>query len=210
MDKMRNYMQHLVAGWDVQTVRDIVAETLHDLIDPLIYDEAASLIEEHHQAGRDVVIVSSSGEEVVVPIGQLLGADRVVATKMVVEDGRYTGDIAFYAYGENKAAAIRGLAGEAGYDLAESSAYSDSITDLPMLEAVGHPSVVNPDRALRKEALARGWDVLEFRNPVSLRARMPSLPTPTAPVVAGMAVGAGVAAAGWYWYARHRAGRAIG
>ncbi|MDX6285941.1 MAG: hypothetical protein QOG53_1426 [Frankiales bacterium] len=209
MDKMRNYMQHLVAGWDVQTVRDIVAETLHDLIDPLIYEEAASLIDEHHRAGRDVVIVSSSGEEVVVPIGELLGADSVVATKMVVEDGRYTGDIAFYAYAENKAKAIRGLAEEMGYDLAASYAYSDSITDVPMLETVGHPSVVNPDRALRKEAHARGWEVLEFQKPVSLRTRT-SLPTPTGPVVAGMAVGASVAAAGWYLYARHRAGRATG
>jgi HAD superfamily hydrolase (TIGR01490 family) len=210
MDKMRNYMQHLVAGWDVQQVRDIVAETLHELIDPLIYDEAASLIEEHHQAGRDVVIVSSSGEEVVVPIGEMLGADRVIATKMVVEDGRYTGAIAFYAYADNKASAIRGLADEVGYDLAASYAYSDSVTDVPMLETVGHPSVVNPDRGLRKEAAARGWDVLEFRKPVSLRTRMPSLPTPTGPVVAGMAVGAGVAAAGWFWYARHRSGRATG
>jgi HAD superfamily hydrolase (TIGR01490 family) len=122
MDKMRNYMQHLVAGWNVQQVRDIVAETLHELIDPLIYDEAASLIEDHHRAGRDVVIVSSSGEEVVVPIGEMLGADRVIATKMVVEDGCYTGDIAFYAYAENKASAIRGLAKEAGYDLASSFA----------------------------------------------------------------------------------------
>ena len=69
---------------------------------------------------------------------------------MVVEDGRYTGEIDFYAYGEYKAEAMRALAAEHGYDLAESYAYSDSATDLPMLEAVGHPFAVNPDKALRK------------------------------------------------------------
>ena len=79
------YLSALCTGWDVQQVQEIVAETLHDLIDPIIYDEAASLIEEHHTAGRDVVIVSTSGAEVVEPIGEMLGADRVVATRMVVE-----------------------------------------------------------------------------------------------------------------------------
>src|SRR5688572_858231 len=106
MERMREYLSALCRGWDVQQVREIVAETLHDLIDPLIYDEAASLIEEHHAAGRDVVIVSSSGAEVVEPIGEMLGADRVVATRMVVEEGRYSGEIEFYAYAENKAKAV--------------------------------------------------------------------------------------------------------
>ena len=72
---------------------------------------------------------------------------------MVTADGRYTGEIDFYAYGENKAAAMRRVAEEGGYDLADCYAYSDSITDLPMLSAVGHPTAVNPDRALRKAAL---------------------------------------------------------
>ena len=151
---------------------EIVAETLHELIDPIIYDEAATLIEEHHLAGRDVVIVSSSGAEVVEPIGEMLGADHVIATRMVVEDGRYTGEIEYYAYGENKATAIRELAEREGYDLARCYAYSDSVTDLPMLEAVGHPYAVNPDRALRKEARRRDWPVLVFTRPVRLRDRL--------------------------------------
>lgn len=86
MERMREYLSALCRGWNVQLVKELVAETLHDLIDPIIYDEAASLIEEHHTAGRDVVIVSTSGAEVVEPIGELLGADRVVATRMVVGD----------------------------------------------------------------------------------------------------------------------------
>ena len=71
-----------------------------------MYDEAVSLIEEHHLAGRDVVIVSASGAEVVEPIGEMLGADAVIATRMEIADGKYTGEIDFYAYGENKASAI--------------------------------------------------------------------------------------------------------
>ena len=198
MDRMRDYLATLCAGWDVRQVREIVAETLHDLIDPLIYDEAASLIEQHQAAGRDVVIVSSSGEEIVGPIGDLLGADHVVATRMVTADDRYTGEIEFYAYGANKAVAIRDLAAERGYDLAECYAYSDSATDLPMLEAVGHPHAVNPDRALRRVAAERGWPVLAFKRPVSMRDRLPSLRTPpkkavTGAVVLGAAAGLGVA-----------------
>jgi HAD superfamily hydrolase (TIGR01490 family) len=172
MEKMRQFLSALCAGWDVQTVRDIVAETLHHVVDPLVYDEAVSLIEEHHLAGRDVIIVSASGTEVVEPIGELLGADGVVATQMEIVDGRYTGEIDYYAYGANKAEALRRLAAEHHYDLDRSYAYSDSVTDLDMLGAVGHPYAVNPDRDLRREAVARGWPVLVFTRPVALRSRV--------------------------------------
>ena len=202
MERMREYLSSMCTGWSVAQVREIVGETLHDLIDPLVYDEAVTLIEEHHTSGRDVVIVSSSGSEVVEPIGSMVGADRVIATQMVVKDGRYTGEIDFYAYAENKAKAISELADTEGYDLSRCYAYSDSITDLPMLEVVGHPYVVNPDRALRKEAASRGWPVLMFSKPVSLRKRVPALPSK--PVLAATALGAGAAAAGVVWYAAKR------
>ena len=210
MERMRAYLSAMVTGWDVQQVKDIVAETLHRLIDPIIYDEAATLIEEHHLAGRDVVIVSSSGSEVVEPIGQMLGADRVLATRMVVENGHYTGDIEFYAYAENKAAAIRKLAEREGYDLASCYAYSDSATDLPMLEAVGHPTAVNPDRALRREAVGREWPVLVFTRPVRLRDRFANVTLPQASTLAAVAAGAGAATAGVVWLAvRRRAGQPL-
>jgi HAD superfamily hydrolase (TIGR01490 family) len=203
MDRMRDYLKTLCAGWPVQQVREIVAETLHDLIDPLVYAEAVALFDEHRAAGRDVVLVSSSGEEVVGPIGEMLGVDRVVATKMVVEDGRYTGEIAFYAYGDNKAVALRELADEHGYDLAECYSYSDSVTDLPMLEAVGHPHAVNPDRPLRRIATERGWPVLAFRKPVHASERRGRLPAPPGPPAAYAAV-VGAAALGLTWWAVRR------
>ncbi|WP_063730224.1 HAD family hydrolase [Streptomyces sp. RTd22] len=205
MERLREYLSALCRGWNVALVKEIVAETLHDLIDPIIYDEAASLIEEHHTAGRDVVIVSTSGAEVVEPIGELLGADRVVATRMVVEDGVFTGEVEYYAYGPTKAEAIAELAESEGYDLSRCYAYSDSATDLPMLESVGHPHAVNPDRALRREAVARGWPVLSFNRPVRLKQRLPSLSMPPRPVLAAVAaVGAAAATAGLVWYASRR------
>lgn len=203
MERMRRYLSEMVAGWDVQQVRDIVAETLEALIEPSVYTEATDLIAEHHAAGRDVVIVSASGAEVVEPIGALLGADRSIATRMVVRDGRYTGEIASYVFGEGKATAIRALADEAGYDLTACYAYSDSSTDLPMLELVGHANAVNPDRTLRREALARGWPVLDFHRPRRLRTRVADrvaqVPTPGRGAAFAVALLAAVTSAALVW-----------
>lgn len=196
MERMREYLSALCAGWDVQTVRDIVTETLHTIIDPLVYDEAVGLIEEHQVAGREVIIVSTSGSEVVEPIGEMLGVDHVVATQMTIEDGRYTGEIGFYAFGPHKATAMRELAQQHSYDLTESYAYSDSETDVPMLSAVGYPHAVNPDRALRRIASERGWPVLRFDTPVDLRARVGWRTRPAWVALAGVTVAAATVTAG--------------
>ncbi len=203
-ERLRASLSRTVTGWEVSQVSQIVAETLHEAIDPTVYAEAVALIEEHHAAGQDVVIVSASGSEIVEPIAAVLGADHVVATRMQVQDGRYTGDIDFYAYGENKAEAIRELAVTHGYDLEASYAYSDSITDAPMLGVVGHGFAVNPDRALRRLAAENGWGVLTFRRPVPLfdfdrEAR----------VVSGLVVAAAAAGGLAWWLWRRRRLRAV-
>jgi HAD superfamily hydrolase (TIGR01490 family) len=174
MDRMRNYVTKMCAGWDVEQVKSIVGETLHDIVDPLVFAEAANLIADHKLCGRDVVVVSASGEEIVGPIAKAVGATHAMATRMVVDDGKYTGEVAYYCDGEGKVQAIRELAAREGYTLEHCYAYSDSVTDLPMLQAVGHPTVVNPDRGLRKEAVTRGWPVLTFSRPVPLRDRLPA------------------------------------
>ncbi len=223
MERMRLYLSKMATGWDAQQVRDIVADTLAELIAPLVYEEATALIAEHHAAGRDVVIVSASGAEVVEPIGAMLGADHVVATRMVIADGKYSGEIEYYAYGENKALAVQRLAEERGYRLEACYAYSDSVTDLPMLQAVGHPYAVNPDKALRREAGTRGWPILDFNRPVSLHSRFPSASAAraaalgagpraraaaaeigTGPAVAVALGAAGAATAGIVWFANRR------
>lgn len=236
-ERMRAHLAMLCTGWDAAAVAEIVEETVHDLIDPIIYAEAAELIAEHRAAGRRVVIVSASGTEVVEPIGALLDVDEVIASKMAVVDGRYTGVVDDYVYGPRKAQAIRQVAAAYGLDLAESFAYSDSSTDIPMLAAVGHPVAVNPDRLLRRTAAERGWPILNFARPVPLRRRIrlglvvphrgpgpradaAGGPPPAASLPAGLrrrplvgaalgtALGVG-AAAGMAWYS-HRRGRTGG
>jgi HAD superfamily hydrolase (TIGR01490 family) len=172
MSKIRESMLEVSAGWDRDEVRAIVEETLTDVIEPLIYAEAQALISLHRAAGDRIWLVSSAPSEIVEPLAAMLGVDGAIASKAEIDElGRYTGKIEFYAQGEGKATAIRALAESHHLDLDESSAYSDSVTDLPMLEAVGHPFAVNPDRALAKEAKERGWEILQFSNPVRLRDR---------------------------------------
>ncbi|ORB00565.1 inhibition of morphological differentiation protein [Mycolicibacter minnesotensis] len=195
MERMRAHLTNMCTGWNVEQVKAIVNETIHDVVTPLIFAEAAELIADHKLCGRDVVVVSASGEEIVAPIARALGATHAMATRMVVADGKYTGEIAFYCYGEGKVQAIRELAAREGYPLEHCYAYSDSITDLPMLQVVGHPSAVNPDRALRKEAIAHGWPILTFSRPVSLRDRIPApsgaaLATTAAVGISALAAGA--------------------
>jgi HAD superfamily hydrolase (TIGR01490 family) len=201
VERMRAHLTSLCTGWDVQQVRAIVEETLHDIVDPLVYAEAAELVVAHKEEGRDVVVVSASGAEIVTPISEMIGATHSIGTRMVEAGGKYTGEIDFYCYGENKATAMKELAATNGYDLDTSYAYSDSLTDLPMLEAVGHPTVVNPDRGLRALATERGWPVLEFTKPVSLRSRFQ--PSSTAVAVTAISLGA-IATAGATWYGLHR------
>lgn len=203
MENLRRRITALCTGWEVAQVQAIVAETLHEIVVPLVYAEATELIAAHRAAGEEVVVLSASGQEVVEPIAVLIGADRCLATRMGVANGRYTGVVDYYCYGEEKARAARDIAAARGYRLADCRAYSDSITDLPLLEAVGHPTAVNPDRALRRVALERGWPILTFTAPVPLRSRL----RPPAPVVAALG-GAGVlAVVGAGWWGAHRGHR---
>lgn len=201
-ERLRAEISSLCAGWDVEQVKAVVNETLHDVVAPLVYAEAADLIEQHKQSGHDVIVLSATGEEVVTPIAQMLGTTRSMGSRMRIVEGRYSGELDFYCYGEHKAVAARQFALEHGYDLRSCHAYSDSSTDLPLLEVVGNPHVVNPDRTLRKLATERGWPVHSFSNPVSLRAR---LPTPSATAVAvGLGMGAVAAGATLYGLSRRK------
>lgn len=201
MERMREYLSELVKGWDPEQVRTIVNETLDTVIEPMVYEEAVALMREHQEQGRDVIIISSSGTEVVEPIGARLGADLTLGTQVAIENGLFTGEILFYAYGQGKADAMEVLAQERNYDLAASFAYSDSFTDLPMLGAVGFPTACNPDGPLRAHAIAHGWPILDFRRPTSLRRIVPRRRTMTT-AAAVTAVALGVA-----WYARRRISR---
>lgn len=206
MERMREVALEVTRGWDAAQVRRLARETLEEAVPPLVHAEALEVIATHRERGHDVWIVSSSGEEVVEPIAEHLGITDVVASRGNVDaDGRYDGTVEFYAYADAKAEAIRDIAALRGYDLTASWAYSDSITDLPMLEAVGNAVAVNPDRELAREARARSWEVRTFRSPVRLRDRLPAAPSPAVTVALGGVVVIGAALA----WRRHRRPRTV-
>lgn len=197
LEKMRDEISAMVTGWDAVTVRQIVREALHDVIEPLVYSEALDLIEEHREAGHDVIIVSASGSEMVEPIAEMLGATHAIATRLEEVDGRYSGKVLHYSYGPHKVTAMRELAAAQGYDLEHSFGYSDSETDIPMLEAVGHPFAVNPDKGLRRRAVEEGWPILTFERPTALRSRLvPESTTGKAMALGGIAASASLLALG--------------
>ncbi|MBI3648346.1 MAG: HAD-IB family hydrolase [Actinobacteria bacterium] len=200
MERLKEGMLSLTKGWDRAQVEQLVRDVILDVIDPYVYQEALDLMELHRSEGRRIYVVSSSPEEVVRPLAAHFGATGVIATRAEVgEDGRYTGELAFYCYGDQKAEAVRDVAARVGIDLARSHAYSDSITDLPMLEVVGNPVAVNPDRELRRIAEEREWPIRDFRRPVRLRSRIAATAAqPRAQVVAGLvAAGALALILGW-------------
>ena len=209
LTRIRESLLKLTKGWEREKVVAVVEETIEEAVDPIVYAEASDLIERHREEGRLVVIVSASPEEIVRPLGRYLGADETIASRAEVDEaGRYTGAMAFYAYGPYKATAMAELAETYGLDLAGSYAYSDSYTDLPMLEAVGHPVAVNPDRVLAKLARERNWEVRNFVRPVRLRdqvrERMRESRRPSPVQVAAVACLATLASALGWWFGSSR------
>lgn len=206
MDKYRHTALRITQGWDQRQITQLVAEGLMEVIAPIVYDEALALIRHHQQAGHRVFIVSASPHEIVGPLAEHLGVDEAIASRARIdEDGRYTGELDFYSYGPFKAEAMVTVASRHGIDLSKSYAYSDSATDLPMLEAVGHPTAVNPDRELERVAMARQWPVLRFDHPVPLRSRVPLPERRTGAMAAGAAVV--MAAGASLWWRQRRSGQ---
>lgn len=201
LERVKDELANLIRGWERQEVVDLVEETVDEVVTPMVYAEALAVVDNHRKAGHRVVVISASPEEIVRPLCRHLGIEEIIATRSEVDDeGRYTGNIEFYAYGENKARAMQELAEREGIDLDASYAYSDSATDLPMLEAVGHPVVVNPDAVLGQVASERGWEIRRFEAAVTMRDRL------AAKAVPGAAVATGVAAILAYWALKGRKG----
>jgi HAD superfamily hydrolase (TIGR01490 family) len=144
---------------DMMALNEDVIPRLLNSIRP----ESHNLIEMHHEAGRETWIVSASPQEVVGALAAALGMTGGIGTQGEVVDGLYTGRLdGPFVYGEGKVEAIERLAGDRDYDLRLCYAYTDSVSDLPMLEAVGHPVAVNPDSALESVAYQRGWPIVIF------------------------------------------------
>ena len=152
----------ILNGFSVAEMQHLVGDSMETVLRPLVYEEPLRLVERHRARGERVYIVSATLQEIVQHIADDLGFDGAIGSTCEIVDGVYTGRTLRAAHGAGKADALRALAADEGFDLAESTAYSDSYSDVPFLEAVGHPVAANPDRKLRRIAAERGWPVVDF------------------------------------------------
>jgi len=186
----------LLKGLEVEEMRSLVEDAMEPALRPLVSREPLELVARHKDRGERVYVVSATVQEIVEPLALELGFDGALGSLCEIVDGRYTGRSLRACHAEGKAEAVRQLAADEGIDLAVSTAYSDSHTDLPFLEVVGNPVVVNPDRELRRVAQARGWPILTFSEPLYPVARRRLRP---ALIGVPLALGAAV------WAVRRRA-----
>ena len=154
----------LLRGVPVAAVDDLLAEAMEDVLRPLVYQESLELARTHHGRQEPVYVVSASLQQIVEKVSDDLGLDGAVGSTCEIESGVYTGRSLRPCYGSLKADAVREIAARDDIDLAQSTAYSDSHTDLAFLEAVGYPTAVNPDAKLKKIATERGWPILTFEH----------------------------------------------
>jgi HAD superfamily hydrolase (TIGR01490 family) len=184
-EKVKARVGALLAERPVRDFQRLGPQVLAGVL-PRLYPQVLDIAWGHQDAGRKVYIATAASQETGELVAHVLGFDGAVGTRFEVADGRYTGRLTGpMAYREGKAELVRELAAAEGIDLAESFAYSDSESDLPFLEAVGHPVVVNPDPELLRIAREREWDILRFER---LGGRLKMLGALTAASLAGGAV----------------------
>jgi HAD superfamily hydrolase (TIGR01490 family) len=161
-DELRQRILDAIAGQRVVDLQRLGPDVLAGIL-PLLYREVLNEAYAHQDAGRPAYIVTAASQELADVLAHVLVFDGGIGMRSEVRDGIYTGRPAGpFTYREGKAEAIREIAAREGIDLAESYAYSDSESDLPMMRAVGHPVAVNPDAALEKVARAEGWRIMRF------------------------------------------------
>ena len=155
----------IAKGWSADAVRQAgkaAAERLEDLVAPY----APALIQEHRDAGRAVVLATTTPHDLIAPLAERLNFDDVIATRYAEEAGVYTGKLeGEFVWANGKLASVKRWAAQHDVDLRESYAYSDSLYDVPLLSAVGHPHAVNPDVRLLAMATVRRWPVLNLDVP---------------------------------------------
>ncbi len=150
-------------GMEAAEIKTLSVEMFETYLRPKIFSEAVSEIQEHKQQGMTIVLVTGSIDFIVQPIADYLDVDAVLAPRLREENGKFTGELTTAPLiGECKADAIQVYAKQHEISLKESYAYGDSHSDLPMLECVGNPVVVNPGKALRQKALDSGWELHEW------------------------------------------------
>jgi HAD superfamily hydrolase (TIGR01490 family) len=189
IDTLRQAALAFVAGHRVDDLVALGEEIYDETMADRIWEGTRELTQQHLDAGQRVWLVTATPVELADILARRLGLTGALGTVAETADGVYTGRlVGGLLHGDAKAAAIMALASQEGLNLSRCSAYSDSANDLPMLELVGNPSVVNPDSDLLRTARDRGWPVHEFRS--ARRATLMALPLAGAGAVAGgMAAG---------------------
>ncbi|MDJ0496674.1 MAG: HAD-IB family hydrolase [Acidimicrobiia bacterium] len=159
---VRDRILSAIEGRSVEELMTLGDDIIPQLLDD-VRKESQGFIQLHQEADRDTYMVTASPIEIVQSLAVELEMTGAIATVAETVDGIYTGGLSDpFCYGPEKARAIERVAAREGYDLALCYAYSDSVSDLPMLEVVGHPVAVNPDNGLEAVARARGWPIVEF------------------------------------------------
>ena len=154
----RNYR-----GMNADEIKALCAEMFETYLRPKIFPAAITQIQEHTEQGTAVVFVTGSLDFIVQPIADYLDVESVLAPQLGEQNGQFTGKLTTVPLiGAEKAKAVQTYAEQHGISLEESYAYGDSQSDLPMLECVGNPVVVNPGKALREKALASNWELHEW------------------------------------------------
>jgi HAD superfamily hydrolase (TIGR01490 family) len=160
--ELRDRIFDSLAGQRVVDLQRLTPDVLGGVL-PRLYDQMLRVAWEHQDAGRSVFIVTAASQEMAQMLAHVLHFDGGIGSRSEVHDGVYTGRPAGpFTYREGRAEAIREVAREEGIDLADSYAYSDSESDLPMMRAVGHPVAVNPDSELERVAREEGWQIMRF------------------------------------------------
>ncbi len=160
---LRSRISASLKGTSARDLERLGADVLAGIL-PRIYPQVLALAHRHQDAGRQVYIVTAASQELAEILARVLAFDGALGSQLSeVIDGVYTGRPGeVFIYGADKARAVVELARREGLGLAESYAYSDSASDLPMLRAVGHAVAVNPDRELAAVARTEGWEVLSL------------------------------------------------
>ena len=164
IDRYQKAATDFVGGHKVEDILKLGEEIYDEFVSPKLWQGTYKIAQEHLNKGEDVWLVTAAPQDMANIIAQRLGFTGALGSKVIVREGIYTGELdGKILHGSEKAAAITTLAHERGYLLADCYSYSDSHNDLPLLNAVGHPSAINPDAILRIKALAEGWPIHDFR-----------------------------------------------
>lgn len=164
IDRFQNAAADFIGGHNVKEIHEIAQSIYDELVSPKLWQGTIDIAKKHLEADEEVWLITAAPEDMAILIADRLGFSGALGSKAEIKDGIYTGKmIGPLLHGREKAVAIEDLAKSRGFNLDECFAYSDSFNDLPLLLAVGHPSVINPDAKLRIRALRESWPIHDFR-----------------------------------------------